>query len=70
MNSSLLNEVIEESGYRKVYLAKRMGLSYQGFVNKCKGDTEFTVMEMNKLISIIPMDEKTSKAIFFDKESE
>lgn len=53
-----LNQRIKEKGYRKSYIAERIGLSNQAFSNKICGRTAFTIQEAKIMSSIldIPMD--------------
>lgn len=45
LDTQYLNELIKASGKTKTYLAKKLGLSYQGFLNKITGKRDFTEHE-------------------------
>ena len=65
-NFELLNEKIKLSGKKKEYLAKRLGLSRQGFRNCCKGLAEFKANQVQILCDELGIDELAEKeAIFF-----
>ena len=36
-----LREKIKESGYKLVFIANKIGLTYQGFLKKLNNDSEF-----------------------------
>ena len=44
-NTGLLREKIDASGYKLAYVASQCNLSYQGFLKKMKGQTEFKVKD-------------------------
>lgn len=56
---------IEESGYRMRFLAKVLGLSYQGFSLKVNGKNEFRASEIQTLCRYLQMTDKEMKDIFF-----
>lgn len=65
-NTKLLEEVIEKSGYKKSYIAKKIGLSAFGLANKINNVTEFKTSEINglcELLNIHDLEEK--EKIFF-----
>ena len=64
-NTILLNTWIDKSGFKKTYIAQRLGLSFQGFLNKLNGKSEFTVREVIILCRLlkIPFDDR--EVIFF-----
>lgn len=71
MNLKALNDKIEASGLKKIYIAKRLNLSLQGLLNKLSGKTDFTREEVTILcdvLNIIDLEEK--EYIFFTKEVE
>ena len=41
-NTTLLKAKIDASGYKMKYIANRIGLSYQGLLNKIRNKTDFT----------------------------
>lgn len=69
VNTNLLNDKIKESGIKKEYIAKQLGITRAGFYKKATNGSEFTIKEVNiicKLLSITKLTEKES--IFFAKE--
>lgn len=65
-NLTLLEEKISESGLKKSYIAKSIGLSYQCFYNRLTGFTEFTANEIKDLCKILGIKgAKEKDQIFF-----
>lgn len=63
-----LEEAIKESGLKKSFIAEKLGLSRQGFLNKCNNSSAFTSVEINALCQILDITKLTEKeAIFFAK---
>lgn len=63
-----LEKMIAESGLKKSYIAKSLGLSRQGFKNKCENKNPFTSTEISilcKLLNITRLSDK--ERIFFMK---
>ena len=70
-NTEELEKIIKKSGLKKSYLAKALGLSRQGFKNKCKNITPFTSIEINTLCQLLNITKLTDKErIFFYKSSD
>lgn len=68
MNLTALNRKIEASGLTKTHIAKQMGLSLQGLLNKLNGKTDFTRKEVNVLCQILDItDLEEKESIFFDE---
>ena len=66
-NTELLNKRIEESGYKRSYIAKAIGLkSTYGLSKKVNNETEFKASEIEKLCELLNIDTlEERKAIFF-----
>ena len=47
-NVDLLKQRIRDSGYKKSYIAERMGITIQSLNNKLEGRTAFTLPEVQK----------------------
>lgn len=65
-NTALLEEKIQQSGLKKTYLAKKVGLSMAGFRNCCINKAEFKAGQIQVLcdeLGITSLKEK--QAIFF-----
>lgn len=61
----LLNSRIDDSGYKKVYLAKQLGISPQAFHLKTTGKVEFNSHQIQTLCKILGIAPKEMKSIFF-----
>lgn len=66
MNQIALKQAIKASGYRMDFIAKTLGLSYQGFYNKVNSETEFRISEIKALCSLLKLDTEKMYSIFFD----
>lgn len=65
-NTQALEQAILQSGLKKSYIAKEIGLSRQGFKNKCDNKSPFTTKEVNKLCELLNITKLTEKEhIFF-----
>ena len=66
-----LKEVIQKSGLKMQYLAKRLNLSYFGFSNKVNNVTEFKASEIDTLCELLQIKALSEKErIFFAKKVE
>lgn len=65
--TSLLEEYIQKSGYKKGYLAEALGLSRYGFILKCSNKAEFRASEIETLCNLLNIDTADRMAIFFAK---
>ena len=69
INTLYLDEKIKESGKKKGYLAERCGLSRQGFLKKCKNESDFTTRQVDILCDELCITKLTEKeSIFFAKD--
>ena len=66
-NTELLEEKIAESGYKKSYIAKAIGLkSVYGLTKKLRNENEFKAKEINALCDLLNIDSLDEKErIFF-----
>lgn len=64
-----LNKKIENSGFKKGFVAKKLGLSPYGLSRKMKGKNEFKVKEANLLASLLNLSDKEKLEIFFKDSS-
>lgn len=70
-NTEALLKIIEESGLRKSFIAKEMGLSSYGFQLKVTNKNEFKTSEVNALCKILGIKELEEKEkIFFANEDD
>ena len=67
-DTELLREAIDRSGYKKTYIAKRIGLTYQGFLNKERGESEFRQSEIEGLGELLCLSLEEKERIFFAKK--
>ena len=66
-NTTLLEQYIESSGYKKGFIAKQLGLTSYGFMLKVNNQSEFKASEMTTLCKILKINAKDKEAIFFAK---
>lgn len=65
-NTALLEEFIQKSGKKKMYLAEKVGLSAAGFRNCCINKAEFTASQIQVLCDELGIKNlKQKQAIFF-----
>lgn len=64
-NTGLLREKIDASGYKLAFVASQCNLSYQGFLKKMKGQTEFKVNEVQVLKELLDLSNQEASEIFF-----
>lgn len=56
-NTKLLEKKMDDSGYKKIYIAKAIGLkSTQGLSKKVNNETEFTASEINALCKLLKIE--------------
>lgn len=66
-NTSLLEQYIEKSGYKKAYIAQQLGITSYGLSLKINNKSEFKASEMTILCSLLKINAKDKEAIFFAK---
>lgn len=64
-NTSLLEQYIVKSGYRKAFIAKQLGISAYGLALKINNKSEFKASEMAILCELLKISAKDKEAIFF-----
>lgn len=65
-NTKELERRISDSGLKKSYIAKTLGLSRQGFSNKVNNKSPFTTTQITLLCSLLNITKLTDKErIFF-----
>ena len=65
VNTQLLDEKIERSGFRIGFLIEKLGLSRNGFDKKRKGKTPFRLAEVYVLSDLLKLSESEEREIFF-----
>ena len=66
-NTSLLEQYIEKSGYKKSFIAAQLGITAYGFTLKIDNKSEFKASEMTILCKLLKISAKDKEAIFFAK---
>lgn len=64
MNKEKLIQIIDESGYKRGFIAKKMGLSPYGLAKKLNGENEFKISEAKNMIDILNMPIELAVSIF------
>ena len=64
-NTSLLEQYIEKSGYKKAYIAQQLGITSYGLALKINNKSEFKASEMTILCRLLKINAKDKEAIFF-----
>lgn len=64
-NTELLREKIERSGYKLRFIAEKLGITYQGLLNKINNRSEFRAKEIQVLYNLLSLTEEERVAIFF-----
>ena len=67
-DTELLREKIKQSGYKIQFIAKTLGISYQGLLNKINNKSEFRAKEIQVLHDLLNLTEDERVAIFFTRE--
>lgn len=63
-NTELLDKKIDDSGYRRNWIAKQLGLTYYGFRKKVSGENEFKASEIVVLQKILKLSNGERDNIF------
>ena len=66
-NTSLLEKYIEDSGYKKSFIAKQIGINAYTLAMKINNDSEFKANEMTILCELLKISAADKEAIFFAK---
>lgn len=64
-NTELLRKKIDDSGYKLTYIAKQVGITYQGLMNKINNETEFKATEIQILKTLLNLTDDERDCIFF-----
>ena len=64
-NTKLLRRKIDESGYKLRYIAKQLGISYQGLMYKINNESEFKASEIQMLKNLLKLTDAEVQMIFF-----
>ena len=64
-NTELLERMISESGYKRSYIASRLGISPYALSMKIRNENEFKASEIDILCKILNIGVDARMAIFF-----
>ena len=64
-NTKLLEQYIEDSGFKKGFIAKQLGITAYGFSLKVNNKSEFKANEIATLCKLLKIGAKDKEAIFF-----
>ena len=67
-DEKLLRKKVDESGYKIYFIAKQLGISYQGLLNKMRNKSAFTAPEIQTLVDLLHFSEADRNAIFFAQD--
>lgn len=66
LNSNLLRQVIEKSGFKKKAIAERLNITPYTFQLKVENKRIFNINEVSQLCSILDIDNNLRDKIFFN----
>ena len=66
-NTSMLEQYIKKSGYKKSFIAEQLGITAYGLTLKINNKNEFKASEMTILCKLLKISAKDKEAIFFAK---
>lgn len=69
-NTPMLEQYIEDSGYKRNFLAKQLGITSYTLSMKIQNESEFKASEIDILCSLLDIGTEERMAIFFAKEVE
>lgn len=69
-DTTVLSEEIAESGITITAIAKKLGITREGFYKKLNNETEFKASEISALQGILNLSNKKRDDIFFAKKVE
>lgn len=68
VNTKMLRDKINDSGYKLQFVAEKCGLTYFGFMKKVNNETEFKASEIMILKVLLNLTDKEVNQIFFALE--
>ena len=63
-NCTKLKQAIDASGLKKVFIAEKLGLSYQGYLKKENGINEFVTSELKIMKDLLNLSDEEVSQIF------
>ncbi|MCC8121834.1 MAG: toxin-antitoxin system, antitoxin component, Xre family protein [Oscillospiraceae bacterium] len=67
-DTEMLREKIEQSGYKLRFIAQKIGITYQAFLNKINNRSEFRANEIQALYVLLGLTEEERVEIFFTRK--
>lgn len=64
MDMILLEQKIDESGYRRDFIAEKLGITRFGFRDKINNPERWKVSEVKKLVKLLNISKADSRKIF------
>ena len=68
VNTEKLNDLFKDTGFRKDYIASRLGMTRQNLSLKINNKAPFSAGEMKAMKNIFSISDKTFMEIFFAEE--
>lgn len=65
-NRELYEQVERESGFRKKFIAEKMGIGYSRYLSVTTGVAPWKLNEIESVVSILDIKRKVRDQIFFD----
>ena len=65
MNSVLLKDIVKQSGLKKTFIAKELGVSYSSYMRKESGKSPLYADELAVLWNLLNLSKKEVDEIFF-----
>ena len=69
-DTELLKRKIDDSGYKIIFLADKVGLTPQGFYKKLKDGSDWTFSQVMILQELLRLTKEEIDAIFFNQKVE
>lgn len=66
-NTTLLEQYIDKSGYKKSFIAQNLGITAYALTLKINNKSEFKASEMTILCKLLKINARDKEAIFFAK---
>ena len=67
-NTKLLEEAINASGYKRSYLAAKLGITPYALAKKIRNENQFKASEIDLMSRLLKIDVNTRMKIFFAKK--
>ena len=64
-DTKALRKKMDDSGYKLRFIAKQLGITYQGFLKKINNESEFKATEIQTLCNLLNIDIQEKEQIFF-----